>query len=179
MAKKITAFSKLSKAEKRIVVLKDALKQITMGFIKPVCGLVVNEDNILPKNVDYEMQLQPILKQAMKAGKKCTACQRGTLLLALVGRDNSFRVCDLEASGVATNGGTFNDHNRTDKRLTAIFSKQQIAMMETAFEHSFNYEYLGTDLYEKCTDFSGEPDPKKRSIEILKNAIKNGGIFKP
>jgi hypothetical protein len=181
MAKKITAFSKLSKAEKRIVVLKDALKHIKSGFLRPTRGVVVRIGNLLTSDQvenleNNENQLKPILKKALKE-KSCEVCQRGGLLLSLVMRDNSFKVCQLESSGLST------EDNNTNTRLQDVFSEKQLAMMETAFEKQYNDRLLGFDLYNKCVRFSEgtgfEFDSEERSIAILKNAIKNGGIFKP
>ena len=172
MAKK---FSSLTKREKRIVILKDALRWINTGVLDMTHGIVASID--IPDTAKPEDQLQPVLQEIFKKKGSCSVCQRGAILLSLVARDNDFRVCDLERSGIASEEGASNN------RLEKLFSRKQLAMMETAFEKDHNREFLGEALFQKCLLFSSFKKFKysetNRAKAILKNAIKNGGIFKP
>ena len=168
------------KQRMRIAVLEDTIALINAGRLKLNTGSVVNTDAF--DYAEEDSQLRPLLNKHFEDGGSCYVCQRGALLLSVVSKYNDFRVCDIEMSGTSSDVIL---ENKTDKRLLEIFDKEQLAMMETAFEGRYNERLLSHDIYQKCIEFRYNlPDEirlnhSNRSIAILKNAIANKGIFKP
>lgn len=169
MAKK-----RLTKLQKRMLILKDALAQIKLQFLKPahmgVCDLKYFDD-------ETGNGAKEILQKFKTENDACYVCARGSLLLAGVMRFNKFSVDDLTT---AEHDGSYDEDSITDTKLKSWFSPKQLMMMETAFENSYNDIELGEDLWIRCADFGLRyRSPKRRLIAILENAIKNKGEFKP
>ncbi len=169
-------FKELTPYMKRMKVLRDAVMLIKAKKFIPSSGFVFSGMQF--SHLD-EGQLRPKLKSHLK-DSSCQVCQRGALLCSLVLNDNSFKTRYLlNQSSFSSSLGT--EHNSPiDSRLADVFSKEQIALMETAFERDYNQSFLGRDLYSKAVDFGLSYDFKEeRSLAILNNAIANKGIFKP
>jgi hypothetical protein len=159
---------------KRIKVLKDALSLIKSRSLIATTGSVFSGLALY----DVKGQLKGYLSKHLSSGKKCTVCQRGALLCSLVLNDNSFKTVDLLDQGpFSSQAGKWN--SKIDKRLSKIFSDEQIAMMETAFEVGLNRAFLGEEKYLKAKSFATYGIAEERAIAILENAIANRGIFKP
>jgi hypothetical protein len=158
--KKVTEkqFSELSKEEKRIVILKDALALIKGGSLKIDACTVLSFPGLHQMKYStegFQKDLKSFLETFLKEGGKCTVCERGALLVATVLRDNRFLISDVEE------GGTFSEGSSTDKRLMEIFDANQLALMECELMAS-----------------GSEENERPKAIQILENAIKNKGIFK-
>ncbi|HEX6171370.1 MAG TPA: hypothetical protein VFZ33_16900, partial [Chitinophagaceae bacterium] len=66
------------------------------------------------------------------------------------------------------------------KRLIPMFSEYQLALMERAFEGTYNSFILSTDdMALADAIYFHYKRPRARLIAILENAISNKGIFKP
>lgn len=181
---------KKTKAERRIEILKDAIKQIKLQKIIASPGEVVdlNDPLLIEDDVYKEVDAKPRLEMFFKSKKvePCFACARGSLLLCTVHKENDFILSDFNSCG-----GSFEESSTTDKRLMRLFSKQQLILMENAFEvenmqddeedyNGINEDYLSSKLNKASIDFGLKyEDPNERLIAIFSNAIKNGGIFKP
>lgn len=174
-----TPFSKLSKAEKRIVILKDALKHLKADRIRADIGHVLKIQGDI---CDFKgEELQAVLKKQ----KTCTVCVRGGMLFSMVWRLDKFKL----GVNTSTLRGTAGEGSQDDKYLRKIFTINQLMMMERAFEgqyhdrREFTYvtgmPYLPNDVADKCKRFCYGRSPHERFEAILKNAIKNKGIFKP
>jgi hypothetical protein len=169
-----TPFSKLSKSEKRIVILKDALKHLRAERIHADGGFVMRVDD-----TNYT-ELQSCDLQSLIKARKCTVCQRGALLFAMVYRSDNF-IVDLTKTKLGSNGsfgGYHGDDKLIDPFLEKLFSVDQLKLMETAFEGS--YWHFGLGSSDSARAFGGRFHNNQDRMEaILKNAIKNKGIFKP
>lgn len=186
-----------TKKERRIAILKDAIKQIKLNNIVADPGTVVNLSDNIDVYLDGDKDAKPLLIEFFKKkdDKKepCYACARGSLLLCTVHKENDFLLSSFDDCG-----GSFRKNSITDERLLKLFSAKQIALMENAFEvddyisdkegdcmddisyYSLNSEVLGNKLAKKSILFGGKyKDPNKRLLAIFKNAVKNEGIFKP
>lgn len=175
---------KLTKPERRIAILKDALAQVKRGYYISTCGSVWDLDGILDKKEEklYKgKDLQKVLTLEFLKQNNCEVCQRGALLLSTIRKENSFKVEYIEDLSDVDNG-SFDPESKGDKRLLKLFSAEQIAMMESAFEGCFFNNEIHTNCHKlsKAIEF-GElyKEARERQIAILKNAIKNNGIFKP
>jgi hypothetical protein len=169
--KKETSFSKLSESEKRIVILKDALKHLKAKRISAETGCVMEVIGAAKDELSTR-QLQEIIKE-----KSCKVCQRGALLFSMVWRSNNFIVDPAKTSFnyANTSFGSFHGEDElVDPFLETLFSEDQLKLMESAFER--------TTLHgqPKARDFGEQYDSDDDRMEaILKNAIENEGIFKP
>lgn len=166
---------RLTKAQKRMMILKDALKQIKIGFLKPEKAGICNLPNI--KNAKDNADGQTLLKKLKRNKKNCMVCARGALLLTSVLKFNKLTWGDLIA--VDNYEGSFEEGSITDGRLMSFFSAEQLMMMETAFERQHNEYELGKLAYDCWAFYDKYSHPRRRLIAILENAIKNNGIFTP
>lgn len=196
---------KKTKQQRRIEILKDAISQIKANKIRANAGQVVSlsyDLTNLDTSSNGNTEAKPILEKFFKDKElknPCDACARGALLLCTVHKENDFILSDFSEVS-----GKFGEDNITDQRLLRLFSKTQLALMENAFEctdyitdyihddinegfydsweenYSINYEILTKSQMRKSLEFGGKyEDENKRLIAIFRNAIKNGGIFKP
>ncbi len=175
--------------ESRIAVIKDAIKWIRTGFLRPEEGHVIDVSVLdVP---DKKVELQPILKNFFKkktkdasSFKSCSVCARGALLLSTVARSNDYCVnLDL----VVSKTGGYNHTKKSkakstiDRRLEQIFDGEQLALIECAFEKGMNAEVLSDEQYGKARDFGYQYpySDNDRLLAIFKNILKNDGTFKP
>lgn len=169
MKKELTPKQKL-----RLRVLRDAKKQLQLGFYKTDSGGVTNATYKLDLGKD-EVELQPLLKALRKTNRPCSVCARGSLFLSTVTLDNKCKI------GVDSNvdNGSYDDHSIVDTRLKKLFTRTQLIMMEAAYEKQFG-EGINPRLREKAITFGySYHNSTGRLIAIISNAIKNNGIFKP
>lgn len=172
------------KEEKRIEILKDVLKHLKAERIKAKCGVIVSYEGRLPCNLEHEKNVQKVLKSMSKSKKVCKTCLRGSILFSSIWKNNKFyKEFDRNIWGdnSCLDAKTAEQDNPENQYLEKIFDKQQLAMMETAFEGEFNDSILDQDTHEKCVDFyfSSSKNPSERLKSIVKNAILNKGTFVP
>jgi len=202
---------KKTKKERRIEVIKDALLQLKRESLIASPGVVCSIDELAQDTDKFDkeltdkylldLDLQKFLKTKLKTKKHvCNVCARGALLISTIHKENTFSALDLVSVG-----GSYDEDSVTDQRLSKLFSGQQLALMETAFEvedtleDQRNYEEHGDEfgddqkvlyalnsalfkhtLVIKAVDFGMKyENPQERLIAIFKNMIKNEGIFKP
>jgi hypothetical protein len=156
-----TPFSKLTKQQKRITILKDALKWVKSDVLKANTGTVIES----PIIYEAEGSAQSAFLAMMKNKKPCEVCARGALLVSTVIHTNKFDVDQL-----LDDNGYFDAKCEVDKKITSVFPESTVRLMEEYFEGQSD---AGSDFVELY------PNDKQRLIKILKNAIKNKGIFKP
>lgn len=155
----------ISKAQQRVAIARDAIKQINGDIYKPTCMIWVNGilkvDNDLLDGDGGKQQLQPILVESQP---KCMVCARGALLLSMVRKYNSYTLADLRRGN--------------EGQLRKLFGNRQIEQMEAAFERweETNQGYSAKRSQAFGSNYATDKD---RLIAILKNIIKNNGTFKP
>jgi hypothetical protein len=157
--KKKTAFSKLSITKQRIAIAEDALKHIENKILTPATMQLVVHDSISSIRNDKSKDLKTIFTDM----KSCEVCARGGLFVALILKDNKMKLGDL-----INRGG-----DAVNERLSDVFTLEQIDLMENAFEGFDDDDTASFKFYKKYKTAKG------RLIAILKNIIKNKGIFKP
>lgn len=172
-------------AKQRVKIAKDALRHYELGNIQPGTGAVLINDNIAGKlRASWGKQFE--LRGLLKSEGQCKVCQRGGLLYAYVYAKNNFKVsCDLTSSSVDVVGNRQSGTFAVDaqRKLEKIFSREQLAAMETAFEGTYNYNLLGRDVFADCLKFrrchNSIHGESTIFVAILKNIIRNKGTFKP
>ncbi len=191
---------KKTKQQRRLEVLKDALKQLRAKKIIANTGSVFNSLNYeLDESCDAnpDTDAQEIIKKLLKTEKKpiCKVCARGALLISTIHKENNFKIDHLFSTE-----GSFDENYNENQRLLKLFSKEQLCLMENAFEvedigdinyynpswnskgdfYGINYEHLSDKKALLSVSFGKKyKKPNDRLEAILKNAIKNNGLFKP
>lgn len=167
-------FESLPASQKRVVLAKDILKYIKVKVITPNAGYYID---ISKTKTPSDKQVQENFHKV----KNCVVCEMGALLLAIVKYRNQATFSDL-------NNIRVNCHDPMWDKLKGIFSAQQMYEMECCFEGTsgwasarvgirfgaINYDKRIYSLYLKKF-----PTDKTRMIAIMKNIIRNNGVFKP
>jgi hypothetical protein len=152
-------------AQERIAIVKDALKWIKAGALIPKAQYEVVAE-ISPHNEQIGKPLRDV-----NLGK-CQVCMMGALFLGQAVRDIN---CTIEA----LLWGQCRD------KLRSYFSQEQLDLIEVYFEgrvYNWNTTTLhkGFDEDEKAHQFLQQhPNDSKRMKLILRNIVKNNGIFVP
>lgn len=197
---KKTVEKKLTRAERRIAIFKDALSQLRIKAYIASPGVLCN----LSPYVFHGGELQSQLTSQTLKKEDCHVCARGSLLLSTVRKENDFTRDDLANK----TSNYFRPTSTFDKRLLKLFTAKQIASFEAAFEVNdyfykriFGLEAHGNIagmLNYQLSNLTGIPDPlsvaarlkcikfgiqykdsTKRLRAIFNNAVNNNGIFKP
>ncbi len=179
-------FDALPLNEKQIAVAKDVIARIYIKQIIPLTGNFCEIFNNYGST--YSTQLSEELK---KPKLQCHTCAKGGLFLAYIGIVNSY-----EIKGNVINNGENIDSNEMNL-LSDVFSKEQLSLIETAFEgiyYPWNKE-ITKEEKENCFLFRDNflkseyktpidvEDKRERDFNVLiaicENIIENNGTFKP
>ncbi len=164
LTKKVTREQRIkriedSKAEKRVVIVKDALKQLEEGKYTAQRGSYFFTDlDMYDFARDYGVKIddsaQPFMDEIQEG---CEVCVMGSLLLSHIRLNNKVSIKQLHN---VSSDGIIHD-------LRNSFTKTQLKLMEAAFEGYSGFSEAGYNTDKECL------------IAILKNVIKNKGTFKP
>lgn len=183
-----------TKVQRRLEVVKDAIKQLKLKNIKAQSGEVldISSNKLLDAKYEQKGEVKPFLNKLLRTKQKnkvCNACARGTLLICTINKENNFTFDDL--NNVYTN--KFDPESTVDKRLLSLFSPKQLALIEEAFEQEsgisfwhtnreaiFNDKYLTEEEAIKAHMFHDRyKTDDERLLAIFENILKNKGLFKP
>jgi hypothetical protein len=179
------AFTKMSNAEKRVEVAKDTLLRIEMKQLDAYTGSIIQYVNTV-KDKYGKTSIQDVINTDSKF--TCQVCAKGAMFMSYVGRVNKMEFCDINTG----NYGQSSVHTK----LGEIFSLEQLALIELAFEGEQYLKYLddeddfdGTAVeniilsdndYNQADLFHNSyGNVDYRLIAICENIIKNEGTFKP
>lgn len=173
------AFKRMTKAEKRMAIAQDVIDSLKAKQLIAQNGVYLR----LPTDVKDDDFRTALLK-----GQECVVCALGGLFTCAV----------KEMNKVTTENAT-QDFSQDEMQtyLSSIFPKQQLRLIEAAFERSiafpgfgerqYNYEtdtweYIGEDgvNYGPAVKFGQKhDDDSKRMIAIMQNIVRNKGEFRP
>ncbi len=176
------AFSRLSAAQKRVAICKDAISQIEAEKFFISRGRWCEFDEVEEATVEIKFDQATLL-----SGKAvhtvnvpgCSVCALGAVMCSSVRLGN-----------VATLGEK-SDQSDVWDQLKKYFSGIQMSMIEACFERRINEgdspcRFDGAQLtkrqenaIERFADKFGEDDDEARAVAIFKNIIENNGTFKP
>lgn len=172
---KKSEFNKLSKAEKRVVIAKDALAQLRLNKWSARMGLYVQFGNGINVANKENAQLCKILPK----GGKCEVCARGALFLSAVRKFNDFKVSQLELAYEQDEVRDIGSYEFRKYEL-GFFTRAQIKLIEAAFE---GYDFISSSwpkaVQDGCRHFYENFTTQTRLEAILKNIVRNKGTFKP
>ena len=153
----------LTKA-KRVEVAKEVLRLVRAKKFLVEEGLYFFPNNYIGF---YDREVGRDLGDVVReeGTRDCVVCARGAAVLAKASLWDDFKVVDEMGVKVV------NESAR-------MFGKKQCAMIESAFEGS--EIGLPKDVLKKCHKFHYKyDDPTKRLQAIMRNVIRNGGVFVP
>ena len=185
--KRNAKFKAATKAERAVMVAKDALRMLDKGKTVASPGDWVKlPDEIFEieggsqalKEEDYNSPQICDLSDESEF-TDCKVCALGSLMLSEIRHTNKLTLEDLGDSIYGL--GDEISYNDFGHRLDKVFSYSQQKLMEYAFEG-------GTGLFEECDIpkckvvklegfYQKYPDDEDRLRAILKNVIKNKGVF--
>ena len=167
-------FKSATKAERAVMVAKDALSMLGKGKITAVTGSWVDLpyrifDGIEPED---EKNIQICDLTDSKDFNDCQTCALGALMLSEIRHTDKLTMEEVIVSI------EYEDHGY---RLDKIFSPAQQRLMEYAFEGGrgyFDSDDIPANQIPKLDSFYLKyPDETDRLRAILKNVIKNNGKF--
>jgi hypothetical protein len=173
------AFNKMSDAEKRVEVVKDTLARIEAKQLFAYRGATIVDMDLLKQ--EYPGGLQNTINT--NDNFSCQVCARGAMFMSYVGRVNEV---DFSTLTDETNDG----NAPINTKLAEIFSFEQIALIETAFEGG-RYLFQTNTIGGKFIDIHQELLAKAREyrdnysidtdrlVAICENIIENEGTFNP
>lgn len=147
---------KLTKAQQRVAVAKDALAQLKAEKYKATSGVFI--DSGFLNNLCYSDstdQAQPVLQNM----GTCRLCAKGAIFLSTIRKYNKATVYELT-------------HAHEDVS-NDLFGQDNLDRIEAAFECWSHVSWKACDFGDK---YINDHD---RLVAILKNIIKNNGTFKP
>lgn len=177
-------YKKASKAEKRVILAKDALKQLNAEKFIATSGVYVRAGEELKAEIETKGTQKALLARDVTP---CRVCAKGALFLSRIRAGNT---CDLVIDG--TDDGDYYtgvpvsaDFDTLQRTLSNLFGEVHIDSIEDAFEAGdWDNTYGGYGAYRRkigtyglTTEEDGGDYLTLRSI--LENIIRNGGRFKP
>lgn len=165
-------FKSLSKAEQRVEIAKDILKQLrAKKYIASRGSYIVGLTD-----VDEELDIRSNFDKV----QNCQCCALGACLLSVTKYKNKLKFNDVQLIMAGDNDSW--------SLLKEIFTVKQIAILEYMFEggsgtkvaeYSFQY-YLDENTRFKCSSFRYKYDSDDARLKaICKNIINNKGDIKP
>jgi hypothetical protein len=149
IAKQNEAFNLMTKKEKIVTIAKDCLNRLDLNQITAKTSVLFDWDEREHKG---EESIQSVCNTDDKFN--CSACMKGGLLLSYIGRVNQFNFGEISKD---------NDiRSREHKKLTELFSKEQLALIEFAFEGRLYINIKFT---------------KKTILKAVKFYSENGGVY--
>jgi len=161
-------FNKASKARKRVMIAQDCIDRIKAKQISAYSGSFVRRGDI-----DWDTSIKDLMGNDMYT---CQACAKGSLFMSYVGRVNE---CKFEAAATIDNDDI---DDTAHMKLREIFSKEQLDLIETAFEGG-SYLRVNDDIQKREAAlrhiYRKYDNEDERLLAICQNIIDNDGKFKP
>lgn len=175
-------FKAADKAQKRILIAKDVLAQLSARKFRPKQGAFVRMT--FRKAPESGTQVCNLIEDSAPR-VNCQACALGAMMLSEIRHTNALKVKSVEDG----EGGIYFERDDQGDRLGKYFSTTQLRLVEIAFERGVGYYrdeedhsiWGGTSfsIREKRAKamFPLSKSPAKRMRAIMENIIANGGKF--
>lgn len=161
-------FSRLTKAQQRVAIAKDAIEQLKARRFVASPGSYIRDK--IRDGANRSISQETV---GGRTFRPCRVCMIGQAIVSGIRLFNKLEVesCEVSGSGL---------HHE----LKRWFTSSQAAMLEVAFEkRNVGYRmHTWTDEYSAAVNFGHHNKcrtPYSLSIAIWKNVIKNNGTFKP
>ncbi len=207
------AFDALSPAEKRVFIARDVLAQLAAKKIVAETGTWVSAANSEQAVISEQaMAKDKELKEVFDSMKSCNACALGGLFVCAVKINDRLKISEMEhvktgrssddedGVDIPRNDSTFRAIylNDIEKYLGRFFSKNQLKLIELAFEagdggydadndddeeavsfFSDLEDSLEEDTIESSYGYTVSVSPHNRMVLIMQNIVANKGKFVP
>lgn len=152
-------FNNSTPEQKRVMIAQDVIDRIKAQLLQPIAHRIIRMPEYARVNKENVNTLT------------CEVCAKGGLFAAYVGRVNNF-----DSSTLIIN----NEHNEAHEKLLELFTLEQLAIIEFAFEGK-QYIYSVKLSFSLCSALRMFYDnyftSEERLIAICENIIKNNGDF--
>lgn len=162
------------KHEKAVAIAKDVLKQIKAKKIKTTAFdyVVSGYEDCWAENT-YEGNAQ---KHINEITSTCHVCALGACMLSYIRKFDGVDMSDITRLGEEINI----DRDYIVSKLKTAFSLRQLDLIELAFQYEDDiFDDMPKDEREALEFVEGVYDETERLTLIMKNIIKNKGVFKP
>lgn len=162
-------FTRLTAAQKRVAIAKDAIKQLVAGRFLASRGTYISDNGMYYTDHNRHISQDTVGKRTFKP---CRVCQIGQAIVSGIRLFNRLEIDTNTVSG--------SDLHREMRRW---FTRRQTNLLETAFERRSLGRRIGiwdTGCFD-AVNFGGNKcrTPRALSIAIWKNVIRNKGTFIP
>jgi hypothetical protein len=166
---------RISKADRVVAIAKDALRTVALVRVSPGTYFEVADVKVEPSKTHFNRA---------KNLKKCEVCAVGILFLGHLRVFDKINIADSWSAPIpgADPGGVSFDRDFMADVMKKYITPQQLDLMEAAFERTVNLAYSDVSFDElfAASDFGKQyDDPKDRLRAILRNVVKNRGVFNP
>jgi hypothetical protein len=167
----------MTKAEARVAIAKDVLKQIKVENLVPEMGTYFR--SLAIEEADGDAQVSKVVRNA-----KCTVCAVGAAFVCAAKRFNAVKLAEVGGG----DGSRYLDaedyiNPGIAKYLTNFFSPEQLSLMECAFEGKpVMAPRACSASLRRATGFRDALETEDATLiltAIMHNIIKNKGTFKP
>lgn len=167
-----------TKAEKRVAIAKDVIKQLELKKLVATPGTYFSISQRVAEKLKPTAQLQKELKKI----PKCEVCALGACFVSAVRKFNDLTVQEVELGKYNDELGlyTSSDLGRdgTTDKLNEFFEPEQLNRIEQAFE-GWDRSVYHNDEYGTVAFYAKYPNATRRMKAIMQNIIRNKGEFIP
>ena len=190
IAQRNKRFKAATPAQKRVLIAKDVLEQIKRRRFVPEVGswatfftnvtehwqddwLYLHIEGDLSFKIKHESMQQLFLKER----PTCECCALGALFVSSALYTPTATLAKIERDLAGDGLVRIERGAKTSTNLGKYFSKQQLKLIEAAFEGNIGAFRLSDEKLVDKTELWYEtyPEPKKRMVAIMKNIIANNG----
>jgi len=173
----IQDFSQLTQAQQRVVIANDVIKQIKANVYFATNNNYINNSGF--EGCNLKSSVQTLLIEGKT--KRCEVCALGCTFLSIIRYENNLTIKEYLDSHL----GEFSSGR---ERMLKYFTKEQLGLIETAFERStsfiignsdFDEAMAAKDFWTNFWDYSYQINPNELLTNIMLNIIANNGTFKP
>ena len=174
------AFEVASPAEKRITIAKDVIVRINAKNLVAKRGSFLNVRSYsgdAGDSVSFKDLLNTELsdEEISDNDQSCRVCAKGSLFCSIIGRVNKVTIDQVRNEPF---GNNFDDIGH--QKLAEYFSKEQIDLIECAFEDTSYLSIVNEEAAQEAYEFGAKyTNPTDRLIGICENIIAHQGTFIP
>jgi len=179
-------FANMTAPEKRVIIAKDVIAALNAK--RYAAKRKVYVEFMDPLSFEASDQLDKVIKD-----KKCDVCAIGAVFISAVDRFDNLKCEDVvihtrSASTMEFHFEQFGDRLGINgitssgimNYMTDFFDRNQLRLMEAAFECENIACYLDTQIINRAIEFGrAESNIENRLIKIMQNVIENDGTFNP
>jgi hypothetical protein len=178
-------FWEKSKEKQRVAIAKDVLEQIKLGFLHPLRDTYLRlnfSSNISNTMYNPPEKLDELFGKLSQTSSRCDACGIGACFIGLVNLGDKVYTDEVFEQRSVSDRAKIEDVVMR-KKLRKIFSREQLSLIECAFERSAYFTdrtRVSVKKRRAAEKYGQQFGNASESLEaIMKNIVKNEGTFVP